>query len=65
MTKKELDKYLGKLVDVSLKSGFREVGILGFTTNFCEEQGWKKPNYYTINNRSFKVSHIKKFREVK
>lgn len=63
MTRAELREYLGKNVTVVFKDGKTEQGILGFTPEFSEKYGFRRPNYFTINNTDFKVSHIKKITE--
>ena len=60
MTRKELDKLIGKLVEITFKDGDIELGVLGFTTEYSAKYHYRKPNYYTINNIDFKVTHIKK-----
>ena len=34
-------------------------GILGFTSEFSEKFGYRKPNYFTVKDLDFKVSHLK------
>lgn len=60
MTRNELNKLLGKYVIVIFKDGEEKKGVLGFTREFSEEYHYRKPNYYTIGDIDFKVSHIKK-----
>ena len=60
MTRAELREYLGKNVTVVFKDGDTEQGILGFTPEFSEKYGFRRPNYFTINDTNFKVSHIRK-----
>ncbi|MBR6396543.1 MAG: hypothetical protein IKS09_06210 [Lachnospiraceae bacterium] len=51
---------IGKNVNITFFDGRTVSGILEFTTKFCEEQGWKRPGYYNVNEWSFKKSHVKK-----
>ena len=60
MTRKELDKLIGKKVAVITKSGNTYIGILGFASDFSEKYGYRKPNHYYVDTLTFKVSHIKK-----
>lgn len=59
MKKEELKKYLGQNVNVSFYDGTVISGILGYTPEFSEEYGWRKPGYFTVGNTDFKVSHVK------
>lgn len=67
MKKEDLDKYLGKRVRIVLISGKVIEGVLGFIPEFSARYLWRSPNYYYINEYSFKAPHVKKFelREVK
>ena len=60
MTKKELDEYLGRKVEVIFKDNTVAKGVLGFTPEFSAKYGYRRPNYYTVDIYDFKVSHIKK-----
>lgn len=60
MKKAELMELVGHTVRIVLFDNDVFTGKLGYTTKFCEEQNWRKPNYFTIDNLDFKVSHIKK-----
>ncbi len=54
---------VGKRVEISFIqncSGEKSTGILGFTEEFSEKHDYRKPNYFTINNIDFKVSHVRK-----
>lgn len=64
MTRKELDNMIGKTVMVEFRSGGVIRGKLGFTKEFSEKYGWRKPNYYTVDEYDFKVSYIKSIKEV-
>lgn len=64
MTIKELKKYIGVKVGVIFKDGTVKVGVLGFTEDFSEKYGYRKPNYFTIDDYDFKVSHIRKIKEI-
>ena len=59
MKKEELIKHLGERVTIQFYDGTEKSGLLGYTENFSEEFGWRKPGYFTIENIDFKVSHIK------
>lgn len=59
LTKTKLNEYLGKEVRVELFDGKILYGVLGFTPEFSAKYNYMKPNYYTIKNWCFKVSHIK------
>lgn len=56
----ELKKYVGKTVEIAFHNGETQKGILGFADEFSVKHDFRKPNYFYINNLSFKVSHIKK-----
>ena len=60
MTKAELMKDVGNYVKIKLFDGTILEGELGYTTEFCAEQGFRKPNYFYIGDTSFRVSHVKK-----
>lgn len=63
MLKAELDKYIGKEVTVVFKRGVLSKdtlnGRLGFAYDYSYKYGWRKPNYYYIDNCNFKASHVK------
>jgi hypothetical protein len=59
VTREKLDKYLGKEVRIHFKDGQVVYGVLGFTPEFSSKYGYRKPNYYTIGDLSFKASHIR------
>jgi len=60
MTIAELKQLVGKNVIITFKDDKVQKGVLGFTEDFSEKYMWRKPNYFTINDYDFKVSHIKK-----
>lgn len=63
MKKDELMKLVGKKVKVTFIPGCgggESTGILGFTKEFSEKYDYRHPNYFTINNIDFKVSHVRK-----
>lgn len=60
MTRNELNKLIGNYVKIIFKDGKIQEGVLGFTPEFSAKYGYRKTNYYTINDIDFKVSHIKK-----
>lgn len=57
-TRRELDNYIGKNVDVTLFDGSTLSGVLGYTPEFSEKYGWRKPGCFTIDKYDFKASHI-------
>jgi len=57
-TIEELHKYVGSIVKVEFKHGKIEQGKLGFTKEFSEKYGYRRPGYFTINDTDFKLSHI-------
>lgn len=61
MTIAELNGFVGQSVKITLFDGTILEGKLGFVKEFSKEYGYKKPNYFFIDNDSFKVSHIKYF----
>lgn len=67
MRREDLNRYLGKRVRIVLTSGKAIEGVLGYTPYYSYKYSWRSPNYYYINEYSFKASHVKKFelREVK
>lgn len=60
MTKEDLMKLVGKRVSVYFKDGKSAYGALGYVDEFSAKHDYRKPNYFYINNISFKVSHIRK-----
>lgn len=63
MKKDELMKLVGKRVKVTFikEIGGKEItGVLGFTKEFSEKYDYRHPDYFTINQYDFKVSHVKK-----
>lgn len=61
MRKEELMKLVGKQVKVTFRASGKDiVGKLGYTKEFSEKYDYRIPNYFTINNIDFKVSHVKK-----
>ena len=59
MTREKLNSYLGKRVTIQFKDGATVSGILGFTPEFSQKYGYRKPNYYTCSNWDFKLSHVR------
>lgn len=59
---KKLDSLIGKAVEVTLFDDTVIKGVLGYTLDFSEKYGWRKPNYYTCENHSFRKTHVKKIR---
>ena len=64
LTVKDLHELVGKNVEVIFRDGDVHKGVLGYTTEFSSQYGYRKPNYFTIGDYDFKVSHIKGIREV-
>ena len=65
MTKAELMQHVGKRVFVYLKN--QEVGIcgtLGYADEFSAKHDYRKPNYFYIGDRTFKVSHVSRFKVI-
>lgn len=61
MTKKDLLNLVGEKVTVYFKDRKKSIsGYLGYAESFSEKYRFIKPNYFFINNISFKISHIKK-----
>lgn len=64
MTDKELHTFVDKEVEVVFKDGTTRRGILGFADSFSYEHGYRKVNYFYVKDMSFKVSHIKKIKQI-
>ena len=62
MTIAQLKEHIGKNVEIIFSDNRAETGMLGFADDFSAKHDYRKPNYFYINNLSFKVSHIKKFK---
>ena len=61
MTKADLMKLVGKKIFIYFKDGERGIyGTLGYADEFSAKHDYRKPNYFYINNTSFKVSHVSK-----
>jgi len=60
MTKAELMKYVGNYVKIKLFDDTLLEGTLGYTSKFCEEDAYRKPNFFYIGDYCFRVSHVKK-----
>lgn len=64
MNKAELMKLVGKKVTVYFKGEERSIyGVLNYADEFSAKHNYRKPNYFYINNMSFKVSHVRKLVE--
>lgn len=64
MTKNELMSYVGKKVHIYFKGEERGIyGTLGFVDEFSARHDYRKPNYFYVNNLSFKVSSVKRVAE--
>lgn len=63
MKKDELMQLVGKRVRVIFTEdcgGGEIIGVLGYTKEFSEKYDYRLPNYFTINEYDFKVSHVRK-----
>ena len=60
MRKDQLFELVGENVEVILFDDSVKSGLLGYTLDFSEEYGWRKPDYFTIGDYDFKSSHVKK-----
>lgn len=63
MKKSELMQLVDKKVKVTFVKecgGGESTGILGYIKEFSEKYDYRHPNYFTINQYDFKVSHVKK-----
>ena len=61
MTKADLIELVGKKVTVYFKDGESSIyGTLNYADEFSSKHDYRKPNYFYINNMSFKVSHVRK-----
>lgn len=64
MTIVQLKEHIGENVEIVFFDKRVETGVLGFADDFSAKHDYRKPNYFYINNLSFKVSHIKNFKVV-
>lgn len=64
MKKSELMDMVGLNVEIRFPDGEVRKGVLGFTPEFSSQYGYRKPNYFTIGDIDFKVSHIKSVRVI-
>lgn len=58
----ELDRLIGKAVEVVLFDNTVIKGVLGYTAEFSEKYKYRKPSYYTCGDYDFRKSHVKKIR---
>lgn len=65
MTQENLDSYLGKEVIITFKDGTTSTGKLGFTEEFSQKHGFRKPGYYTCGSYDFKQSHVRSIGEAR
>ncbi len=54
-----LKKYVGHPVKARFTDGDVKEGILGYTKAFSAKYNYRKPDYFTVKDIDFKVSHIK------
>lgn len=64
LTVKDLHELVGKNVEVVFRDGDVHKGVLGYTTEFSAKYGYRKPNYFTIGDYDFKVSHIRSIKTI-
>ena len=69
MTKVELMNLAGKKVQVTYLNGETEDGILQYVDEFSEKHGYRKVDYFYLaenpySNMCFKVSHLKKVKQI-
>lgn len=64
MKKEELSEYIGKNVIVTLFEGTELWGCLEYIPEFSSKYGWRKPGFFAIENHDFRVSHVRKIREL-
>ena len=60
MKKAELMELVGTPVEITFFDDRVERGILGYADEFSAKHDYRKPDYFYINNLSFKVSHVRK-----
>lgn len=65
MTKAELMELVDKTVVAYFKDKTWLYGTLNYVDEFSAKDDYRKPNYFYIGNTSFKVSHVRKIREIK
>ena len=65
MTKAELMSYVGKKVTIYFKDSEKSIyGTLEYADDiFVTKYGYRRPNYFYIDDTSFKVSHVRKLKE--
>ena len=59
-----LRNFLNCNVEVIFNDGQKVCGVLGYTTQYSAKFGFRKPNYFTVQNYDFKASHIKAIRRI-
>lgn len=64
MTIAQLKEYIGKYVNIEFKDGTSVQGVLGYTPEFSSKFGYRKPGYFTLLQYDFKVSSVKKIKEI-
>lgn len=62
MTKEMLDKYLGELVAVELKTGGALMGLLDYVPVYSQKYNYRHSGYYYIATASFKAEHVETIR---
>lgn len=65
VTRAQLKEYIGENVEIVFSDNKVETGVLRFADDFSAKHDYRKPNYFYINNLSFKVSHVKKLKVVR
>lgn len=64
VTRSKMYSLLGHYVKAVFLDGKEIEGVLGYTSEFCEKQGWRKPDYFTIGCWDIKPSHLKSIKEL-
>lgn len=60
MKKFDLLMYVGNKVHVFLYDGSILYGVLGYVYDFSSKYDYRKPNYFYIDNISFRASYVLK-----
>ena len=60
MKKETLNRYIGKKVKVILTDGKIVFGTLGFAKEFSAEYGYRKPNFYYVENWNFRAYMVRR-----
>lgn len=60
MKREQLDRLIGKEVELLFMDGSTIKGVLGYTPEFSAKYQWRKAGYYTVRETDFKASHVRK-----